>query len=75
GQGWIYRSLAGARWGFLRNEIDRQYLVNSYRVLLTRARRGLVIWVPQGDSSDHTRLPEYFDSTADYLGRCGIQVI
>ena len=73
--GWLFRNFSGSRWGSLKNEIDRQYLLNTYRVLLTRARRGLVLWIPQGDISDETRLPSSFDSTADYLIRCGLPVI
>ena len=73
--GWTFRNFSGSRWGSLKNEIDRQYLLNTYRVLLTRARRGLVLWIPQGDISDETRLPNSFDSTADYLIRRGLPVI
>jgi hypothetical protein len=72
--GWAFRNFSGSRWGSLKNEIDRQYLLNTYRVLLTRARRGMVLWIPQGDISDETRLPSSFDSTADYLIRCGLPV-
>lgn len=72
---WAYRNFSGTRWGNLKNEIDRKYLLNTYRVLLTRARQGLVLWIPQGDVSDETRLPIYFDSTADYLVRCGLPSI
>ena len=72
GGGWAYWNFSGSRWGNLKNEIDRQYLLNTYRVLLTRARRGLILWIPQGDISDETRLPSRFDSTADYLVRCGL---
>jgi hypothetical protein len=70
--GWAYRNFSGSRWGNLKNEIDRQYLLNTYRVLLTRARRGLILWIPQGDVSDETRLPGSFDSTAGFLIRCGL---
>jgi hypothetical protein len=73
--GWAYRNFAGSHWGNLKNEIDRRYLLNTYRVLLTRARRGLIIWIPQGEISDETRLPSWFDSTANYLIRCGVPVI
>lgn len=73
--GWAFRNFSGSRWGSLKNEIDRQYLLNTYRVLLTRARRGLVVWIPQGDASDQTRLPSFFDSTADYFIRCGLPVV
>jgi DUF2075 family protein len=77
---WAYRNFSGSRWGNLKNEtekhkIDRQYLLNTYRVLLTRARRGMIIWIPQGDVSDETRLPSFFSSTADYLIRCGLPVV
>jgi hypothetical protein len=73
--GWAFRNFSGSRWGNLKNEIDRRYLLNTYRVLLTRARRGLILWIPQGDISDETRLPGYFDSTADYFIRCGLPVV
>lgn len=75
GNCWAFRNFTGSRWGILKSEIDRQYLLNTYRVLLTRARRGLIIWIPQGDVSDETRSPIFFDSTADYLIRCGVPVI
>ena len=72
---WSYRNFSGTRWGKLNNEIDRRYLLNTYRVLLTRARRGLVIWIPSGDDADETRSPESFDSTANYIQRCGLKLI
>ncbi len=73
--GWAHRNFTGSRWGNLKNEIDRQYLLNTYRVLLTRARRGLILWIPQGDAADETRLPNQFNSTADYFIRCGLPVV
>jgi hypothetical protein len=45
---------------------------NAYRVLLTRARQGMVIYVPQGDSADPTRSPAYYDATYRYLAEIGI---
>lgn len=72
---WEFRNFAGSRWGALSSETDRQYLVNTYRVLLTRARRGLVVWVPTGDENDITRPPLPFDATYDYLQRCGLTLI
>jgi hypothetical protein len=72
---WMFRNFSGSHWGSLKNEIDRQFLLNTYRVLLTRARRGLILWVPQGCNSDETRLPAPLDSTADYLIRCGLPVV
>ena len=72
---WSHRSLSGSRWGSIQRDIDRQYLLNTYRVLLTRARQGLVIWIPKGDESDETRPPAWFDKTADYLLRCGVPLM
>jgi hypothetical protein len=51
----------------------KQYLINAYRVLLTRARQGMVIVVPEGNPDDHTRKPEYYDSTFDYLRSIGFE--
>jgi Uncharacterized conserved protein (DUF2075) len=59
-----------------RNERSRKlYLTNAYRVLLTRARQGIVVYVPIGDTNDTTRLPEFYDGTAELLLRCGIEPI
>jgi DUF2075 family protein len=79
-KGWAFRNFSGTSWGNLKNETskhktDRQYLLNTYRVLLTRARQGLILWIPQGDVSDETRPPSLFDSTADYFIRCGLPVV
>ncbi len=72
---WDYYSFKGSRWN-KRNKIDqKRYLLNSYRVLLTRARQGMVIFVPEGvdDYIDLTRKKEYYDSIYDYLHiECGI---
>ncbi len=68
---WSFHRFAGSRWNSVRSEIKSQYMVNKYRVLLTRARQGVVIWIPEGDSSDETRLPEYCDGAAEYLRQCG----
>ena len=73
--GWQHRYFSGSRWGNVKSEIDQQYLLNAYRVLLTRARRGLILWIPKGDISDQTRTPEYFDSTAEYFIRCGLPMV
>jgi hypothetical protein len=72
---WSFRNFAGSRWGNMRKEIDQQYLVNTYRVLLTRARRGLILWIPPGDDADESRLPSIFNSTADFFQRCGLALI
>jgi hypothetical protein len=72
---WIARNLHYGRqskWGLIRN-IDKQtYRKNAYRVLLTRARQGMVVYVPRGDSADPTRLPDDLNGIANYLLQCGI---
>lgn len=68
---WTARRLSGNSWSNLSNETSIQFVVNSYRVLLSRAREGLVIWVPTGDDSDLTRLPRDLDGVADVLARSG----
>jgi hypothetical protein len=53
----------------------RIYLANSYRVLLTRARQGMVIYVPKGDDDDPSRLSEYYDGTYQFLSECGVPIL
>ena len=72
---WSFRNLSGSRWGQISREIDRAYLLNTYRVLLTRAREGMVIWVPEGNAVDVTRPREWFESTAAFLQRCGLPCV
>jgi hypothetical protein len=72
GSGWSYHDFRGAKWQNVKNADNRSFLKNAYRVLLTRARQGMVIFVPHGDSSDHTRPPAYYDSTFEYLRSVGI---
>ena len=69
---WEHLSLFGKNWRTIRDPIKQRYLRNSYRVLMTRAREGLVIWVPQGDPLDPTRPPEPLDRTADFLRDAGV---
>lgn len=68
-------NFSGTRWQRVKQEQQQQYLKNTYRVLLTRARQGLVIFIPQGDENDNTRLPEYYDGTYGYLKAIGIEEI
>ena len=56
-------------------EQGQRYLKNAYRVLLTRARQGLVIFVPEGEPDDETRRPEYYDGTYEYLKSLGLREI
>jgi hypothetical protein len=67
GDRWNHHSFCGDRWQKI-NKSERQiYLKNAYRVLMTRARQGMVICVPYGDPSDPTRDPKFYDSTFEYL--------
>ena len=63
----------GAKWQNIRKQENQVYLVNKYRVLLTRAREAMIIWVPEGDASDPTRDPAILNETADYLRACGTE--
>jgi DUF2075 family protein len=72
---WSYHDFRGDKWTRVQNEDNRRYLLNAYRVLLTRARQGMVIFVPRGDSNDHTRPHEYYDKTYDYLTEVGIPTL
>lgn len=70
-----YYKFKGTKWNKIRdtNETDKNYLINSYRVLLTRARRGMVIFIPEGDDEDATRPTEYYNGTYEYLKSIGIK--
>jgi len=72
GSGWSFHDFRGNRLTNITNSDNRRYLRNTYRVLLTRARQGMVIFVPPGDSSDPTRSPEFYDSTFNYLAELGL---
>jgi hypothetical protein len=72
---WSLRSFKGSSWSHVQSAPVRKYLVNKYRVLLTRARRGMIIFVPMGASTDVTRPPKWFDSTANFLRKCGLPLL
>jgi hypothetical protein len=72
GSGWSYQQFRGDRWFNIRNAENRRYLCNAYRVLLTRVRQGMVIYVPPGDPRDPTRSPGFYDATYQYLVELGI---
>jgi hypothetical protein len=63
----------GSRWNNINKAERKLYLKNAYRVLLTRARQGMVIVVPEGDDEDGTRKKEYYDGTWEYLRGIGIE--
>ncbi|MFO1392255.1 MAG: DUF2075 domain-containing protein [Steroidobacteraceae bacterium] len=72
---WAYHDFRGTKWQRVRKAEHQNYLRNAYRVLLTRARQGMVLFVPPGDSADHTRPPSYYDSTYRYLRQLGVASI
>jgi hypothetical protein len=69
---WRYHSFRGDQWTTVRKEDRQRYQLNAYRVLLTRARQGMVLFVPPGDPDDHTREPTFYDETHGYLAGLGI---
>lgn len=75
GSNWAYHDFRGSRWQNVKNADNRNYLRNAYRVLLTRARQGMVIFVPSGDSQDPTRPPSYYDATFDYIRSAGVPML
>jgi hypothetical protein len=72
---WNYQNFSGTKWNKIHNHFDRKYLLNTYRVLLTRARQGLVIFIPFGDNADFTRPIELYDKTFEYLQNVGFSII
>ncbi len=72
---WEHHSFRGTKWMRRNKEEQKRYLVNSYRVLLTRARQGMVIFVPEGvdEEEDSTRNRKFYDDIYVYLKECGIE--
>lgn len=69
--GWDCRSFVGSKWNHIKKAERQMYLKNAYRVLLTRARQGMVIVVPPGDVSDPTRNPDFYNPIYGYLKNIG----
>jgi hypothetical protein len=69
---WVCQKFIGHKWTNIGKEITKEYLLNTYRVLLTRARQGLIIFIPNGDPYDTTRLSTRYDGTFEYLKSIGI---
>ena len=72
---WKHLSFRGSKWTNINKQERKAYLKNAYRVLLTRARQGMVIVVPSGDSEDPTRSPSFYDPTFKYLRKVGFSEI
>ena len=64
---WSYNSFVGNRWCNVNSQENRMYLKNAYRVLLTRARQGMAIFVPCGNDNDPTRKKAFYDGTYNFL--------
>lgn len=75
GAGWQSHKFKGTRWQSVNDRWWRLYLKNAYRVILTRARQGMVIFVPRGDPDDPTRLPAFYDGVYAFLTRCGVPAL
>lgn len=73
--GWDHRSFVGSKWNYVKKMERQTYLKNAYRVLLTRARQGMVIVVPRGDLEDPTRNPDFYDPIFEYLKEIGFATI
>jgi len=75
---WLFRTLRHgmtSKWSEMKSELRQLYRRNAYRVLLTRARQGVVIYIPTGDPADPTRSPSEFDATANLLLNCGARLV
>ena len=75
GVGWRAFKFKGTKWQSVNDRSWRLYLKNAYRVILARARQGMVIFVPQGDAEDPTRPPAFYDGIFDFLRACGLPEI
>ena len=72
---WGSFDFKGTRWQRVRSPEAQNFLRNAYRVVLTRARQGMVIFVPKGDEADITRPPDFYDGTFALLKRCGLEEV
>ncbi|MFC4994950.1 DUF2075 domain-containing protein [Rubritalea tangerina] len=70
---WEHQKFKGSNWQRVNKPEEKLYLRNAYRVLLTRARQGMVIFVPEGSETDLTRDPNFYNGTYKYLKSCGLR--
>ncbi|TDQ33384.1 DNA/RNA helicase domain-containing protein [Zeaxanthinibacter enoshimensis] len=70
---WVYQKFSGTAWRQMKKVNDKKYLLNTYRVLLTRARQGMVLYIPEGSTIDNTRPIRFYDQTYLYLLSLGIK--
>lgn len=74
GTEWHSRAFNGKTWKSNRDAQKHKYRVNGYRVLLTRARQGMIVYIPEPDYSDSSRLHRELEQTAQFLIQCGMGV-
>ena len=72
---WQHLAFRGTRWQRINATQAKVYLTNAYRVILTRARQGMVIVVPHGDNDDPTRSTSFYDPTFEFLLACGLRLL
>ena len=72
---WTHHEFRGSKWIRINKPERKRYLENAYRVLMTRARQGMILVVPEGDSEDPTRASEIYDGTYNYLRSLGLAVV
>ena len=73
--GWRHRFFSGNSWKNTKKAEDQTFLLNAYRVLMTRARQGMVVVVPEGDPTDPTRDPAFYNPTYEYLRAVGLPLL
>lgn len=74
-EGWQFQNFKGSKWQNIKKDATKSYLLNAYRVLLTRARQGMVIFIPAVDGTDPTRPQKHYDSIYKYLISCGLDIL
>ncbi|MDV6331857.1 DUF2075 domain-containing protein [Asticcacaulis sp. 201] len=70
---WHAYAFKGTKWQSVNDRFRRLYLKNAYRVILTRARQGMILFVPHGDDADETRPCRFYDETYSFLQDCGLR--
>ena len=72
---WELKYFSGSSWKGVKSKEARVYLKNAYRVLLTRARQGIIIVIPEGNNEDYTRLSSFYNGVYEYFKKIGIKEI
>lgn len=72
---WVYKKFRGTNWENIHSVTKRRYLLNAYRVLLTRARQGMILFIPKGNKYDLTRMPQLYDPIYDFFIQCGVKAL